>query len=88
VLATIATTTNVLPSTMPTSTNETSNTEPGIRFSITPYLPCVEDLKSQLEAKEAIITRLQDEVKKLLRQTEDKSLEIAKQAFEIQLLCR
>jgi hypothetical protein len=36
VLATIATATNVLPSTMPTSTNETSNTEPGIRTSITP----------------------------------------------------
>jgi hypothetical protein len=51
-------------------------------------LPSVEDLKSQLEAKEAVITCLQDEVKKILRQIEDKSLEIAKQALEIQLLRR
>jgi hypothetical protein len=84
--ATIATTANVLPSTMPTSTNETSSIEPSIHTSITPNLPSVEDLKSQLEAKEAVIARLQDEVKKLLRQTEDKNLEIAKQALEIQLL--
>jgi hypothetical protein len=88
VSATIATATNVLPSTMPTSTNETSSTEPRIRTSITPNFPSVEDLKLQLEAKEAVITRLQDEVKKLLRETEDKSLEIAKQALEIQLLRR
>jgi hypothetical protein len=39
-----------------------------------------------LEVKEAVIARLQDEVKKFLRQTEDKSLEVAKQALEIQLL--
>jgi hypothetical protein len=55
---------------MPTSTNETSSTEPGIRTSITLDLPSVEDLKSQLEAKEAVIAQLQDEVKKLLRQAE------------------
>jgi hypothetical protein len=67
-------------------TNETSSTEPSIRTSITPDLPSVEDLKSQLEAKEAVIARLQDEVKKLLRETEEKSLEIAKQALEIQVL--
>jgi hypothetical protein len=36
-----------------------------------------------LEAKEAVIARLQDEVKKLLRETKEKSLEIAKQALEI-----
>jgi hypothetical protein len=69
VSATIATAANVLLSTMPTSTNETSSTEPGIRTSIMPDLPSVEDLKSQLEAKEAVIACLQDEVKKLLRQT-------------------
>jgi hypothetical protein len=86
--ATIATATNVLPSTMPTSTNETSSIELGIRTSITPDLPSVEDLKSQLEAKEVVIARLQDEVKKLLHEIEEKSLEIAKQALEIQLLCR
>jgi hypothetical protein len=63
VSTTIATAANVLPSTMPTSTNETSSTKPGIRTSIIPDFPSVEDLKSQLEAKEAIITRLQDEVK-------------------------
>jgi hypothetical protein len=68
VLATIATAANVLPSTMPTSTNETSSTKPGICTSITPDLPSVEDLKSQLEAKEAVIARLQDQVKKLLRE--------------------
>jgi hypothetical protein len=83
VLATIAIAANVLPSTMPTSTNETSSTKPDICTSITLDLPSVEDLKSQLEAKEAVITCLQDEAKKLLRQTEDKSLEIAKQALEI-----
>jgi pterin-4a-carbinolamine dehydratase len=88
VLATIATAANVLPSTMPTLTNETSSTEPSIRTSITPDLPSVEDLKSQLEAKEAVIARLQDEVKKLLRQIEGKNLEITKQALEIQLLRR
>jgi hypothetical protein len=88
VLATIATAANVLPSTMPTLTNETSSTEPSIHTSITPDLPFVEDLKSQLEAKEAVIAHLQDEVKKLLRETQKKSLEIAKQALEIQLLHR
>jgi hypothetical protein len=53
-----------------------------------PDLPSVKDLKSQLEAKEAVIARVQDEVKKLLREIEEKSLEIAKQALEIQLLRR
>jgi hypothetical protein len=77
-----------IPTTMPTSTNETSNTKLGIRISITLDLPSIEDLKSELEAKEAVIARLQDEVKKLLRETEEKSLEIAKQALEIQLLRR
>jgi hypothetical protein len=88
VSATIATAANVLPSTMSTFTNETSSTEPSICTSITPDLPSVEDLKSQLEAKEAVNAHLQDEVKKLLCETEEKSLEIAKQASEIQLLCR
>jgi hypothetical protein len=78
VSATIATATNFLPSTMPTLTNETSNTEPSIHTSITPDLPSVEDLKSQLEAKEVVIARLQDEVKKLLCETEEKNLEITK----------
>jgi hypothetical protein len=73
---------------MPILTNETSSTEPSIHTSITPDLPFVEDLKSQLEAKEAVIAHLQDEVKKLLRETQKKSLEIAKQALEIQLLHR
>ena len=54
-----------------------------IHTSIMPDLPFVEDLKSQLEAKEVVITRVQDEVKKLFRETEEKSLEIAKQAVEI-----
>jgi hypothetical protein len=79
--ATIAIAANVLPSTMPTSTIETSNTELGICILIRPDLPSIEDLKSQLEAKEAVITRLQNEVKKLLREIECKSLEIAKQAL-------
>jgi hypothetical protein len=39
-----------------------------------------------LEAKEAVIARLQNEVKKLLHETKDKNLEIAKQALEIQQL--
>jgi hypothetical protein len=76
--ATIATTANVLLSTMPTSIIETSSTEHGIHTSIRPDLPSVEDLKSQLEAKEAVIAHLQDEVKKFLRKKEDESLEIAK----------
>jgi hypothetical protein len=41
-----------------------------------------------LEAKEAVIVGLQEEVKKLLLKTEEKSLEIAKHALEIQLLRR
>jgi hypothetical protein len=81
--ATIATAANVLPSTMPTTTIQTSSTEPSIRTLIMPDLPSVGDLKSQLEAKDAVIACLQNEVKKLLRETEDKSLEIAKQALEI-----
>ena len=76
--AIIATAANVLPSTMPTLSNETSSTKPSIHTSITPNVPSVEDLKSQLEAKEAVIARLQDEVKKLLCEIEKKSLEIAK----------
>jgi hypothetical protein len=51
-------------------------------------LPSLEGLKSQLEAKEAIIACLQEEVKKLLSETEDKSLEIAKQSLKIQQLRR
>ena len=88
VSATIATTANVLPSTMPTLTNETSNTKPSIHTSITPNLPSVEDLKSQLETKEVVIARLQDEIKKLLHETEENSSEIAKQALKIQLFRR
>jgi hypothetical protein len=41
-----------------------------------------------LEAKEAVIARLKNEVKKLLHEIDEKSLEIAKQALEIQLLRR
>ena len=78
VSAIIATAANVLPSTMPTLTNETFSTEPSIHTSITPDLPSVEDLKSQLEAKEEVIACLQDEVKKLLHETEEKNSEIAK----------
>ena len=84
--ATTATTANVLPSTMPTLTNETSSTEPSIHISIKLDFPSVEDLKSQLEAKEVVITCLQDKVKTFLREIEEKSSIIAKQALEIQLL--
>jgi hypothetical protein len=73
---------------MPTTTIETSSTKPSIRTSIRPDLPSVEDLKSQLKAKEEVIARLQDNVQKLLRETKDKSLEIAKQALKIQQLRR
>jgi hypothetical protein len=51
--ATIATATNVLPSTMPTTTIEASSSELGIRTSLRPNSPSVEGLKSELEAKEA-----------------------------------
>jgi hypothetical protein len=86
VSATIAIAANDLPSTMPTTTIEASSTELGIHTSIKPDSPSVEDLKSQLEAKEAVIARLQDKVKNLLRETEDKNLEIKKQALEVQQL--
>jgi hypothetical protein len=86
--ATIATPTNVLPSTMPTTTIEASSIELGICTSIRPDSPSVEDFISQLEAKEAIIAHLQENDKKLFREIEDKSLEIAKQALEIQQLRR
>jgi hypothetical protein len=73
---------------MPTTTIEASSTELGIHTLIRSNSPFIEDLISLLEAKEAVITCLQDEVKKLLRETEDKSLEITKQALEIQQLRR
>ena len=81
VSAIIAIAANVLPSTMPTLTNETSSTELSIHTSIMPDLPFVEDLKSQLEVKEAVIACVQYEVKKLLCEIEDKSSEIAKTSF-------
>ena len=46
VSATIATIANVLPTTMPTLTNETSSTKPNIHTSITLDFPSIEDLKS------------------------------------------
>ena len=58
VSATIATAANVLPSTMPTLTNETSSTEPNIHTSIMLDLPSIEHLKLHLEAKETIISHL------------------------------
>ena len=60
---TIANAANVLLSTMPTLINETSNTEPSIHTSIISDLLSVEDLKSQLEAKEEVIVCLQDKDK-------------------------
>jgi hypothetical protein len=47
-----------------------------------------EDLKSQLEAKEVVIVGLQDDIQKLLLETKENRLVIAKQVQEIEELCR
>jgi hypothetical protein len=73
---------------MPTKKIEASGIELGIHTLIKPDSPSIGDLKSQLEAKEAVIACLQEDVQKLLYETEDKNLEIAKQALEIQQLRR
>ena len=85
--AIVATLANVLQSTTkPTMTIEVSSIELGICTLIKPHSSSVEDFKSELETKEAVIVRLQEDVQKLLCETEDKSLVIAKQVLEIQHL--
>lgn len=46
------------------------------------------DFKSQLEAKDVIITRLQEDVQNLFCKTKEKILVISKQVEEIQYLCQ
>jgi hypothetical protein len=57
----------------------------------TPSMPCSasgEDLKSQLEAKEVVIASLRDNIQKLLLETKENRLVIAKQVQEIEELRR
>jgi hypothetical protein len=57
----------------------------------TPSRPCStseEDLKSQLETKEVVITGLQDDIQKFLLETKENRLVIAKQVQEIEELRR
>jgi hypothetical protein len=88
-----------VPSTVATSTTGLGTPEsiPAIQAPIidpstaTPSMPCSasrEDLKSQLEAKEVVIAGLQDDIQKLLLETKENRLVIAKQVQEIEELCR
>ena len=82
---TIATAANVLPSTMPTSTIQTSSTESSICTLIKLDLPYIEDLNLswKLRRQSSLTCKTNS---KLLHKIEYKSLEIAEQALKIQLL--
>jgi hypothetical protein len=88
-----------VPSTVVTPTSGLGTTEPtpAIQAPIidpctaTPSRPCSasgKDLKSQLEAKEVVIAGLQDDTQKLLLETKENRLVIAKQVQEIEELRR
>jgi hypothetical protein len=85
---TVATSINGLLSTETTMTIEAANIDLGTSTMKRPSSPFVVDFKLQLEAKEVAIACLQEDVQKLLRETKEKNLVIAKQVLEIQHLCR
>jgi hypothetical protein len=85
--STVATPTSGLGTPEPTPTIQAPIIDP---CTVIPSRPCSasgEDLKSQLEAKEVVITSLQDDIQKLL-ETKENRLVIAKQVQEIEELRR
>jgi hypothetical protein len=86
--STVATPTSGLGTTKPTPAIQAPIIDP---YTATPSRPCSvsgEDLKSQLEAKEVVIVGLQDDIQKLLLETKENRLVIAKKVQEIEELRR
>jgi hypothetical protein len=88
VLAIGATPTSGLLSMEPTMAIEVDTIDFGTGTKPQPCSPSIVDFKSQLEAKEVFISCLQEDVQKLLCETKEKSLAIAKQVEEIHRLYR
>jgi hypothetical protein len=86
--STVATPTSGLGTPEPTPAIQAPIIDPCIAI---PSMPCSasgEDLKSQLETKEVVIAGLQDDIQKLLLETKENRLLIAKQVQEIEELRR
>jgi hypothetical protein len=85
--STVAIPTSGLGTTKPTSAIEAPIIDPCTTTPSRPYSASGEDLKSQLEAKKVVIAGLQDNIQKLLLETKENRLVIAKQVQEIEELC-
>jgi hypothetical protein len=86
--STVATPTSGLATIEPTPAIQAPIIDPCTATPIRPCLASGEDLKSQLETKEVVIAGLRDDIQKLLLETKENRLVIAKQVQEIEELHR